>query len=181
MNSDEIPLILLVPGVLPPAISAFFGFFLPKIMRSLSKYQGDVSLTSFVVKQNIRILTLISFIAYPLPPGPCSHGPLFWFPDHLSVHHLHPHRRVLSYVKMCALFLAPLLYLSFLAECISLIILEIGQHKSVSEIFSNFRSKLLALLLRKLAIDGYLPDSELPGQIQNTYIIQSSYWLTFFP
>jgi len=32
----------IVSGVLPPAISAFFGFILPKIMRRLAKYQGAV-------------------------------------------------------------------------------------------------------------------------------------------
>ncbi|KAG9055422.1 hypothetical protein FS842_002232 [Serendipita sp. 407] len=33
----------LVNGILPPAIVSFFGFFLPKIMRRLSKYQGDIT------------------------------------------------------------------------------------------------------------------------------------------
>lgn len=33
----------LVNGILPPTISAIFGYFLPKIMRWLSRYQGAIT------------------------------------------------------------------------------------------------------------------------------------------
>jgi hypothetical protein len=33
----------LVNGILPPTISAIFGYFLPKVMRWLSRYQGAIT------------------------------------------------------------------------------------------------------------------------------------------
>jgi calcium permeable stress-gated cation channel len=33
----------LVNGILPPTISAVFGYFLPKVMRWLSRYQGAIT------------------------------------------------------------------------------------------------------------------------------------------
>lgn len=46
-------------------------------------------------------------------------------------------------------------------ELIALVVLDIGRHESAYTILKAF--------------------SQLPGQIQTTYIQQSSYWLTFFP
>ena len=44
---------------------------------------------------------------------------------------------------------------------ITQVVLEIGKHKSVKEIFQGFK--------------------DVPYQIQNTYVIQSTYWLTWLP
>ena len=52
----------LVSGVLPPAISALFGWFLPKIMRRLAKYQGAVCVALYRI-DNI----FLNFRAHSLP------------------------------------------------------------------------------------------------------------------
>ncbi|KAI0035460.1 DUF221-domain-containing protein [Vararia minispora EC-137] len=62
-----------VSGVLPPAISALFGFFLPVIMRFLSKYQGALTHSrldravlaryfAFLVISQLIIFTLIGVV-----------------------------------------------------------------------------------------------------------------------
>ncbi|KAF8342679.1 uncharacterized protein EI90DRAFT_2964439 [Cantharellus anzutake] len=109
-----------VSGVLPPAISAFFGFFLPKIMRRLSKYQGDLTRSRL---------------------------------DRAVI------ARYYGFLIISQLFIFTIIGVAY--QSVSLIILEIGQHKTFAEIIKNV--------------------SKLPGQIQNTYIQQSAYWLTFFP
>ncbi|KAF7964597.1 hypothetical protein HWV62_5091 [Athelia sp. TMB] len=63
----------IVSGVLPPAVSGFFGFFLPKIVRWLSQYQGDLTQSkldrsvvgryySFLVISQLIVFTLIGVI-----------------------------------------------------------------------------------------------------------------------
>ncbi|KDQ20055.1 hypothetical protein BOTBODRAFT_41304 [Botryobasidium botryosum FD-172 SS1] len=102
----------LVSGVLPPAISAFFYFLLPRTMRRLSKFQG-----AFV------IFTLIG-VGY---------------------------RKKSHYSLPCACF----------QESIAQIYVAVGHHTSIGNIIKGFHG--------------------VPEQIQETYLSQSSYWLTFFP
>jgi hypothetical protein len=63
----------LVSGVLPPAVSGFFAFFLPIIMRRLSKYMGAVTRSymdravvaryfAFLVISQLVIFTLVGVI-----------------------------------------------------------------------------------------------------------------------
>ncbi|KAF8316081.1 DUF221-domain-containing protein [Clavulina sp. PMI_390] len=109
-----------VSGVLPPLISAFFGWALPKIMRRLSKYQGAITrsrLDRAVVARYFGFLVASQLILFTI--------------------------------------------IGVLYQSVTLVIFEIGQHNSFMTILKNF--------------------NKLPGQIQTTYIQQSSYWLTFFP
>ena len=70
----------LVSGILPPAVGAFFGWFLPVVMRWLARYQGAISRSrldravtaryfAFLVISQLFIFTLIGVIisAYPSP------------------------------------------------------------------------------------------------------------------
>jgi hypothetical protein len=63
----------LVSGVLPPAVSAFFGFFLPITMRWLSRYQGALTQSrldravlaryfAFLVISQLIIFTIIGVV-----------------------------------------------------------------------------------------------------------------------
>ena len=49
----------IISGVLPPAVSAAFGFFLPIIMRKLTKFMGACLGHSFLTK-SIQCLTWLS-------------------------------------------------------------------------------------------------------------------------
>lgn len=67
-----------ISGVLPPAVSALFGFFLPIIMRWLSKYQGALTHSrldravvaryfAFLVISQLVIFTLIGVLFSTFP------------------------------------------------------------------------------------------------------------------
>jgi hypothetical protein len=56
-------------GVLPPAVSAFFGFFLPIMMRWLSQYQGALTqsrLDRAVVARYFAFLVISQLIIFTL-------------------------------------------------------------------------------------------------------------------
>ena len=107
-------------GTLPSILSFIFGYFLPIIMRKISKYQGaptrtrlDRAVTAryyfFIIISNVVIFSLISVIY----------------------------------------------------NAIASVVLEIGQHKSASEIFNGIK--------------------QIPDEIQAAYVSQSTYWLTWLP
>ena len=63
----------LISGVLPPAVSALFGWILPQVMRWLSKYQGAITRSrldravvaryfAFLLMSQLFIFTLIGVI-----------------------------------------------------------------------------------------------------------------------
>lgn len=63
----------LISGVLPPAVSALFGWILPQVMRWLSKYQGAITRSrldravvaryfAFLLISQLFIFTLIGVI-----------------------------------------------------------------------------------------------------------------------
>jgi calcium permeable stress-gated cation channel len=63
----------LVSGILPPAVSALFGWLLPRIMRGLSRYQGAQTHSrldravlaryfAFLVISQLIIFTLIGVV-----------------------------------------------------------------------------------------------------------------------
>jgi len=59
----------IVSGVLPPAVSAFFGFFLPIMMRWLSRYQGALTqsrLDRAVVARYFAFLVISQLIIFTL-------------------------------------------------------------------------------------------------------------------
>jgi hypothetical protein len=59
----------IVSGVLPPAVSAFFGFFLPIMMRWLSRYQGALMqsrLDRAVVARYFAFLVISQLIIFTL-------------------------------------------------------------------------------------------------------------------
>lgn len=59
----------LVNGILPPTISAIFGFFLPKIMRWLSRYQGAITnsrLDRAVVARYFAFLVISQLVIFSL-------------------------------------------------------------------------------------------------------------------
>ncbi|KAI9455648.1 hypothetical protein F5148DRAFT_984707 [Russula earlei] len=109
-----------VSGILPPAVSAFFGFFLPIVMRWLSRYQGAL-----------------------------THSRL----DRAVV------ARYFAFLVISQLIIFTLIGIGF--NSVTEIIKQIGQHKSFQEILNNI--------------------DKLPAKINQTYINQASFWLTFFP
>ncbi|KAG1739129.1 uncharacterized protein EDB91DRAFT_1136016 [Suillus paluster] len=109
-----------VSGVAPPAISALFGFFLPIIMRWLSKFQGAL-----------------------------THSRL----DRAVV------ARYFAFLAISQLIIFTLIGVGFIAA--EQIVTEIGSHTSFQDIIDNLHT--------------------LPSTINQTYINQSSYWLTYFP
>jgi hypothetical protein len=110
----------IVSGVLPPAVSAFFGFFLPIIMRWLSQYQGALTQSRL---------------------------------DRAVV------ARYFAFLVISQLIIFTLIGVAF--NSIEQIVKQIGQHKSFHDILNNI--------------------DKLPATINQTYINQASYWLTFFP
>lgn len=59
----------LLSGVLPPAVGAFFGWFLPVIMRWLSRFQGAISrsyLDRAVVARYFAFLIISQLIIFTL-------------------------------------------------------------------------------------------------------------------
>ncbi|KAI0258847.1 hypothetical protein BC834DRAFT_834501 [Gloeopeniophorella convolvens] len=107
-------------GVLPPAVSAFFGFFLPIAMRWLSQYQGALTnsrLDRAVVARYFAFLVIAQLIIFTV--------------------------------------------IGVVFNSVTEIVKQIGQHKSFHEILDNL--------------------DKLPAKINQTYINQASYWLTFFP
>ena len=59
----------IISGVLPPAVSAFFGFFLPIMMRWLSRYQGALThsrLDRAVVARYFAFLVISQLIIFTL-------------------------------------------------------------------------------------------------------------------
>lgn len=109
-----------VSGVAPPTISALFGFFLPIVMRWLSKFQGAL-----------------------------THSRL----DRAVV------ARYFAFLVISQLIIFTLIGVGFIAA--EQIVTEIGQHTSFQDIINNLHT--------------------LPSTINQTYINQSSYWLTYFP
>ncbi|KAG1903283.1 uncharacterized protein F5891DRAFT_1211537 [Suillus fuscotomentosus] len=109
-----------VSGVSPPAISALFGFFLPIVMRRLSKFQGAL-----------------------------THSRL----DRAVV------ARYFAFLVISQLIIFTLIGVGFIAA--EQIVTEIGHHTSFQDIINNLHT--------------------LPSTINQTYINQSSYWLTYFP
>lgn len=110
----------IVSGVLPPAVSAFFGFFLPIMMRWISQYQGALTqsrLDRAVVARYFAFLVISQLIIFTL--------------------------------------------IGVVFNSVTQIIKQIGQHKSFHDILNNI--------------------DKLPATINQTYINQASYWLTFFP
>ncbi|ORY28026.1 hypothetical protein BCR39DRAFT_576859 [Naematelia encephala] len=110
----------IVSGVLPSIVSFLFGYFLPIILRSISRYQGaptrsrlDRAVTAryffFVILSNLIVFTLLG---------------VFY-------------------------------------NAITTVVLQIGQHKSASEVLKGLE--------------------DIPDQIQGTYVQQSTYWLTWLP
>lgn len=56
-------------GVLPPSISALFGFFFPIIMRKISEYQGAIThsrLDRAVVARYFAFLVISQFFIFSL-------------------------------------------------------------------------------------------------------------------
>ncbi|EMD32930.1 hypothetical protein CERSUDRAFT_118360 [Gelatoporia subvermispora B] len=107
-------------GVLPPAVSALFGYALPIFMRKLSKYQGATThsrLDRAVVARYFAFLVISQLIIFTL--------------------------------------------IGVLFNSVREIVEQIGEHKSFHTILQNIDT--------------------LPGEINSTYIDQSSYWLTYFP
>ncbi|EIN06583.1 DUF221-domain-containing protein [Punctularia strigosozonata HHB-11173 SS5] len=109
----------IVSGILPPAVSALFGYLLPVIMRWLSQYQGALT-TSRLDRAVVA--------------------------------------RYFAFLVISQLVIFTLIGVGFRAA--ESIIQAIGK-KSFKDIIDNLH--------------------ELPENINNTYIDQSSYWLTFFP
>ncbi|KAF8839103.1 DUF221-domain-containing protein [Paxillus ammoniavirescens] len=109
-----------VSGVLPPAVSALFGFFLPIIMRWLSRFQG--------VQTRSRL-------------------------DRAVV------ARYFAFLVISQLVIFTLIGVGFIAA--EQVVSEIGTHTSFADIINNLHT--------------------LPQTINQTYINQASYWLTFFP
>jgi hypothetical protein len=59
----------IVSGILPPTISALFGFFLPIIMRRLTKYQGAITrsrLDRAVMARYFAFLIISNFLTFSL-------------------------------------------------------------------------------------------------------------------
>jgi len=109
-----------VSGVLPPTVSALFGFALPLLFRWLSKYQGAQThsrLDRAVVARYYGFLVISQLVIFTL--------------------------------------------MGVILISVRNIVLAIGDHKSFSEIIDNLHT--------------------LPDTINQTYIDQSSYWLTYFP
>ncbi|KAF9486012.1 DUF221-domain-containing protein [Pholiota conissans] len=109
-----------ISGVLPPAISGFFGFFLPIIMRWLTKYMGGLThskLDRAVVARYFAFLIISQLIIFTL--------------------------------------------LGVIFNSVQQIVIQIGKKASFQEILDNLH--------------------ELPARINQTYINQASYWLTYFP
>ncbi|KIM40329.1 hypothetical protein M413DRAFT_73699 [Hebeloma cylindrosporum] len=109
-----------ISGVLPPAISGLFGFFLPIIMRWLTKYMGGLThskLDRAVVARYFTFLIISQLIIFTL--------------------------------------------LGVIFNSVQQIVSQIGKKASFQEILDNLH--------------------ELPARINQTYINQASYWLTFFP
>ncbi|KAF8435022.1 hypothetical protein L210DRAFT_937871 [Boletus edulis BED1] len=109
-----------VSGVLPPAVSASFGFFLPIIMRWLTQFQGAQTRSSL---------------------------------DRAVV------ARYFAFLVISQLVIFTLIGVFFIAS--EQVISEIGEHTSFQDILNKLQS--------------------LPASINQTYINQASYWLTFFP
>ncbi|KIJ65940.1 hypothetical protein HYDPIDRAFT_87248 [Hydnomerulius pinastri MD-312] len=109
-----------VSGVLPPAVSALFGFFLPIVMRWLSRFQGAQ-----------------------------THSRL----DRAVV------ARYFAFLVISQLVIFTLIGVGFIAT--EQVVNEIGEHTSFQDIIDNLHT--------------------LPQTINQTYINQASYWLTFFP
>jgi hypothetical protein len=87
-----------VSGVLPSALSFIFGFFLPIIMRRISKYQGAPTRSRLDRAQTARYYFFM----------------------------------VISNLIIFSL-------LSVIYNAIAAVVLQIGQHKSASEIFEGFK------------------------------------------
>jgi hypothetical protein len=70
----------IISGVLPPAVSALFGWALPRIMRAVSKYQGGTTHSrldravvaryfAFLVISQLIIFTVIGVVFSTLLSG----------------------------------------------------------------------------------------------------------------
>lgn len=110
----------IISGVLPPTVSALFGYVLPIIMRYLTKYMG----------------------AY-------THSRL----DRAVV------ARYFAFLVNSQLIIFTLIGVIF--KSVSNIVEQVGHHEGIKTIIENLHT--------------------LPDTINQTYIDQSSYWLTYFP
>lgn len=110
----------IISGVLPPTVSAIFGYFLPVLMRWLTRYMGAH-----------------------------THSRL----DRAVV------ARYFAFLVISQLIIFTLIGVAF--KAIAQVVTLVGEHKSFSTIIANLK--------------------QLPATINQTYIGQSSYWLTFFP
>ncbi|CCM03927.1 uncharacterized protein FIBRA_06079 [Fibroporia radiculosa] len=109
-----------VSGVLPPAVSALFGYALPIIMRWLTKYMGantHSSLDRAVIARYFAFLVISQLIIFTL--------------------------------------------IGVIFNSVTEIVQQVGKHESFKEIIQDLHT--------------------LPSTINQTYIDQSSYWLTYFP
>ncbi|KAI0685812.1 hypothetical protein C8T65DRAFT_747723 [Cerioporus squamosus] len=107
-------------GVLPPAVSALFGWALPIIMRKLTKYMGAYThsrMDRAVVARYFAFLIISQLIIFTL--------------------------------------------IGVIFNSVKQIVILIGKHKSFQDIIDNLH--------------------QLPQTINETYIDQASYWLTYFP
>ncbi|KAL7277755.1 hypothetical protein ACG7TL_008697 [Trametes sanguinea] len=109
-----------ISGVLPPAVSALFGWALPIIMRKLTKYMGAYThsrMDRAVVARYFAFLVISQLIIFTL--------------------------------------------IGVIFNMVKQVVNLVGKHKSIGTILDNF--------------------DQIPDSIHETYIEQSSYWLTYFP
>ena len=121
-----------VSGVLPPTVSALFGFFLPIIMRKLTR----VGRLMMAVLGTMFDPVAVHGCSNALSPRPCSRRALLRLPGHLAAGCLHPDRRHLQYVYM---FFACERADDVMIDCVKEIIRQVGK-KSFSEIIHNLDS-----------------------------------------
>jgi len=110
----------IVSGVLPPAVSGIFAFFLPIVMRWLSQYMGALT-QSYLDRAVVA--------------------------------------RYFSFLVISQLVIFTLIGVALIG--VRDVVIQIGHHASILAILRNL-DKLL-------------------GTVNQTYIEQSSFWLTFFP
>lgn len=112
-------------GVLPPAVSALFSYFLPRIMRRLSRYQSATTRSRldravlqryfmFLIISQLIIFTLISVLFSEFSP-PC----------------------LTASTAGCVV----LMHLTFPATVLQ-IVNEVGEHESFADIWKSFSCEL---------------------------------------
>lgn len=150
-------------GVLPPAVSSLFGWALPIIMRKLTKYMGAYTHSrmdravvaryyAFLIISQLIIFTLIGVI----------------FSEYLSIVWWKKRRFRAILTPRCRLGEADR-YLDRQAQ-------ELPGHHRQSAPYV-----LLSMLRSARSDEAHYCPAELPETINETYIDQASYWLTYFP